>query len=47
MNPVQITILAFMAAMTVICVAGICYFIFDAVSSLIRWKRSRRESDNG
>ena len=32
MNPVQITILAFMAAI-----------IFDAVSSFIRWKRSRRE----
>ena len=46
MNPVQITILAFMTAMTVICVAGICYFIFDAVSSLIRWKRNRKESDN-
>ena len=44
MNPVQITILAFMAAMAVICVAGICYFIFDAVSSFIRWKRRRRET---
>lgn len=44
MNPVQMTILAFMAVMTVICVAGICYFIYDAVSSFIRWKRGRRES---
>lgn len=45
MSPVQITILAFMAAMTVICVAGICYFIYDAVSSFIRWKRSREEKE--
>lgn len=38
MNPVQITILAFMAAMTVICVAGICYFIYDAVTSFLTWR---------
>lgn len=43
MNPVQITILAFMAAMTVICVVGICFFIYDAVSSFIRWRKHGEE----
>ena len=36
MNPVQKAILAFIFTLIVICVAGICCLVYDAVSSFIR-----------
>ena len=47
MNPVQITILAFIAVNVAVIAGLMIYFIYDMVSSFIRWKRNRRENNNG
>ena len=47
MNPVQKTILAFIAVNVAVIAGLMIYFIYDVVSSIVRWRRTREEANDG